>query len=386
MTENICILGSTGSIGTQTLEVCEHMGIRVRAIGACSKTDLLEEQIRRFKPDFCAVADENKAAELKIRVADTNVKIISGKDGNSEICNVAECDTVLNAVTGIAGLMPTVSAIKAKRKIALANKETLVAAGETVNSLLIENNVTMLPVDSEHCAIHQCIDGRPKKEIAKLVLTASGGSMFGKTREELKNVTVRDALCHPNWNMGKKITVDSTSLANKGLELIEAVRLFGISEDKIDVIINRESIVHSMASFIDGSVMAQMAVPDMRLCIQYALTYPEKKNGLTCPLDLSEIGKLTFYNVDNNAFPTVNLARKAIRSGGIMPAVFNGANEACVDLFLREKIKFTDIFDLLEHSLETVKNISGKVTLNDIFNADMQAREAVYEKAALIKG
>ncbi len=386
MTENICILGSTGSIGTQTLEVCEHMGIRVRAIGAGSKIDLLEEQIRRFKPDYCAVADEKKAAELKISVADTNVKIISGKDGNSEICNVAECDTVLNAVTGIAGLMPTVTAIKAKRKIALANKETLVAAGETVNSLLTENNVTMLPVDSEHCAIHQCIDGRKKEEIAKLVLTASGGSMFGKTRDELKNVTVSDALCHPNWNMGKKITVDSTSLANKGLELIEAVRLFGISEDKIDVLVHRESIVHSMASFTDGSVMAQMAVPDMRLCIQYALTYPEKKKGLTCPLDLSKIGKLTFYNVDNNAFPTVNLARKAIRLGGVMPAVFNGANEACVDLFLREKIKFTDIFDLLEHSLETVKNISGKATLNDIFNADMQAREAVYEKAALIKG
>ncbi|MBE6705572.1 MAG: 1-deoxy-D-xylulose-5-phosphate reductoisomerase, partial [Ruminococcaceae bacterium] len=278
-------------------------------------------------------------------------------------------------------LLPTQAAIKAKKNIAIANKETLVAAGDIVNRLISENNVAMLPVDSEHCAIHQCIDGKNKSEISKLIITASGGSMFGKTREQLRNVQLKDALTHPNWSMGKKITIDSSTLVNKGLELIEAVRLFGIPEDRIDVLVHRESIVHSMASFVDGSVMAQMAVPDMRLCIQYALTYPNKLPGLTPTLDLAKTAKLTFYDVDNNAFPSVNLARRAVRAGGVLPAVFNGANEACVDLFMQEKIRFTDIFDLIEYALDSYDSNNSQATLEDILRADETARELVREKA-----
>ncbi len=381
MAEKICILGSTGSIGTQALESCEHLGIEVCAIAAGSRIDILEDQIRKFKPEFCAVADERKALELKTKVADTSVKIISGQFSCEEIPSMTDCDTVLNAITGIAGLLPTIASIKAGKNIAIANKETLVAAGDIVNKLILENNVIMLPVDSEHCAIHQCIDGRNKDEISKLIITASGGSMFGKTREELRNVRLEDALTHPNWSMGKKITIDSSTLVNKGLELIEAIRLFGIPEDRIDILVHRESIVHSMASFVDGSVMAQMAVPDMRLCIQYALTYPEKKRGLTQPLDLAKVGKLTFYDVDDSAFPSVNYARRAIREGGIMPAVFNGANEACVDLFLHEKIKFTDIFDLIELALDSFKADAENLTVEKILEADNEARRTVYEKA-----
>ncbi|MBR3995330.1 MAG: 1-deoxy-D-xylulose-5-phosphate reductoisomerase [Clostridia bacterium] len=383
MAEKVCILGSTGSIGTQALESCEHLGIEVTAIAAGSRIDILEQQIRKHKIRVCAVADERKALELKIKVADTPVKIISGAVCCEEICSMTDCDTVLNAITGVAGLLPTIAAIKAKKNIAIANKETLVAAGDIVNSLIKENNVTMLPVDSEHCAIHQCIDGRNKDEISKLIITASGGSMFGKTRKELENVKLSDALTHPNWSMGKKITIDSSTLVNKGLELIEAIRLFDIPEDRIDVLVHRESIVHSMASFVDGSVMAQLAVPDMRLCIQYALTYPKKKAGLTPPLNLAEIGKLSFYDVDNDAFPSVAFARRAIREGGVMPAVFNGANEACVDLFLQEKIRFTDIFDLIEYTLDSFKPCRDNITLGKILEADVEARRTVYEKAEI---
>lgn len=384
MTEKLCILGSTGSIGTQALESSENLGIEITAIAANSRIDILEEQIRRFKPKYCAVADERKALELKVKVADTNVIITSGKVACEEICDLTDCDTVLNAVTGIAGLLPTIAAIKAKKNIAIANKETLVAAGDIVNDLIRENNVVMLPVDSEHCAIHQCIDGRSKNEISKLIITASGGSMFGKSRKELETVKVEDALKHPNWSMGKKITIDSSTLVNKGLELIEAIRLFDIPEDRIDVLVHRESIVHSMASFVDGSVMAQMAVPDMRLCIQYALTYPEKKQGLTSTLDLAKIGKLSFYDVDNETFPSINFARRAIREGGIMPAVFNGANEACVDLFLNNKIRFTDIFDYIEFALDNIKADNNGISLDSILDADREARAIVYEKAANI--
>ncbi len=384
MAQKLCILGSTGSIGTQALESSEHLGIEVTAIAAGSRIDILEDQIRKYSPAYCAVTDERKAFDLKTRVADTPVKIISGSLCCEEISSLADCDTVLNAITGIAGLLPTIAAIKAKKNIAIANKETLVAAGDIVNRLVQENNVIMLPVDSEHCAIHQCIDGKNKSEISKLIITASGGSMFGKSREQLKNVKLSDALTHPNWSMGKKITIDSSTLVNKGLELIEAVRLFGIPQERIDVLVHRESIVHSMASFVDGSVMAQMAVPDMRLCIQYALTYPSKIPGLTPELDLAKIGKLSFYDVDNNSFPSVGFARRAISAGGIMPAVFNGANEACVDLFLHEKIKFTDIFDLIEYTLDVFKTKNEEVTLQEIMEADRESRKTVYEKAEKI--
>lgn len=380
MTEKLCILGSTGSIGTQALESCEHLGIKVSGISSGSRIDILEQQIRRFKPQFCAVSDERKALILKSAVADTDTKIISGTISSEEISTLCDCDTVLNAISGVAGLLPTVSAIKAGKTLAIANKETLVAAGDIVNKLISEYNTVMLPVDSEHCAIHQCIDGKDKSEISRLIITASGGALFGKTRSELYEVGVEQALKHPNWSMGRKITIDSSSLVNKGLELIEAIRLFGIPEDRIDVLVHRESIIHSMASFVDGSVMAQMAVPDMRLCIQYALTYPEKKFGLTAPLNLAKVGKLSFYDVDSDAFPSVELARRAIRVGGTLPAVFNGANEACVDLFLNEKIKFAEIFDLIEYAMDCHKVSVEPLTIESVLEADAQARETVYSK------
>ncbi len=381
MFEKVCILGSTGSIGTQALEVCEHLGIRVDGISAGSRVDILEAQIRKYRPRFCAVASEEAASELKIRTADTDTRILSGTHASEELCTLTDAPCVLNAITGFAGLMPTVAAIKAKKDIALANKETLVAAGEIVNRLLDEYKVRLLPVDSEHCAIHQCIAGRKKEEISKLILTASGGSLFGRTRAQLENVGVKEALTHPNWSMGRKITVDSSSLVNKGLELIEANRLFGLPEDRIDVLVHRQSIVHSMASFVDGSVMAQLAVPDMRLCIQYALTYPEKKTGLTKPLDLSEAASLTFSRVDSEAFPSVETARRALRLGGIYPCVFNGANEACVQLFLDGKIRFTGIFDLIEYAMGEIKPHSGELTLEQILEADALSRKIVLEKA-----
>ncbi len=383
MTEKITILGSSGSIGTQALEICAHLGICVEGICAGSKIDLLEEQIRKFAPKYCAVADEESAKDLRVRVSDTSTKILSGKESACEISAVTDCDTVLNAITGIAGLMPTITAIEHKKNIAIANKETLVAAGDIVNAKIAENGVTMLPVDSEHCAIHMCLDGRKKEEISKLILTASGGAFFGKTRSELENIKPEQALKHPNWSMGRKITVDSSSLVNKGLELIEAMKLFGVREDKIDVLVHRESIVHSMVSFVDGSVMAQMATPDMKLCIAHALTYPEKKRGLTGELDLAKISKLSFYEVDNDVFPSVKLARRAARMGGIAPAVFNGANEACVDLFLSGKIGFCEIFDLLEYALDSVKG-SSDASLSEILEADKNVRALITQKACEI--
>ena len=377
MTEKLCILGSTGSIGTRALESAEHLGIEVTAIAAGTRIDVLEEQIRKYKPKFCAVSDERRAMELKVKGADTSVKVISGKVCCEEICGLTDCDTVLNAITGVAGLLPTIAAIEAKKNIAIANKESLVAAGDIVKEKLLENKV-----NSEHCAVHQCIDKKDKSEISRLIITASGGSLFGKNREQLKSVKLKDALTHPNWSMGRKITIDSSTLVNKGLELIEAIRLFDIPEDRIDIVVHRESIIHSMAEFADGSVMAQMAVPDMRLCIQYALTYPEKKHGLTGRLNLAEVGKLTFFDVDNDAFPSVEFARRAVRAGGVLPAVFNGANEACVDLFLQEKIGFTDIFELIEYTLDGFNADKDSLTVESILEADADARRMVYEKAA----
>lgn len=381
MTEKITILGSTGSIGTQALETCLHLGISVEGICAGSSIDILEEQIRKFSPKYCAVSNEERAKDLRLRVGDTSTKVIAGKDSACEISAITDSDTVLNAITGIAGLMPTITAIEQKKNIAIANKETLVAAGDIVNAKLQENGVSMLPVDSEHCAIHMCLDGRKEEEISKLILTASGGTFFGKSRKELEKVKPEQALKHPNWSMGRKITIDSSSLVNKGLELIEAMKLFGVTEDKIDVLVHRESIVHSMVSFVDGSVMAQMASPDMRLCIQHALTYPEKKRGLTQELDLTKISKLSFYEVDNEAFPSIMLARRAARMGGVAPAVFNGANEACVDLFLSGKIGFCEIFELLEYALDSVKGSSG-ATLSEILEADKHARALIVQKAS----
>jgi len=376
----LCILGSTGSIGKQAIESATHLGYQITGISANSSVKTLEDQVRLLKPEYCAVTDENAAAELKLKIKDTNTKLIAGKHSPSELASICDADTVLNSIIGFAGLLPTLSAIEAGKNVALANKETLVSAGEIVMKKAREKGVCILPVDSEHCAIHQCISGNESKYIQKLILTASGGPFFGKTYELLKDVTPEQALKHPNWSMGRKLTIDSASLVNKGLELIEAMRLYDLPEDKIEIIVQRESMIHSMVEFVDSSILAQLAVPDMRLCIQYSLTYPEKLPGLTPRLDLTKVAKLTFFEVDDESFPAINLARKAARTGGIAPCVYNGANEACVDLFLKKEIKFTDITHLIESALDTLSQEQENLTLEDILIADSTSRDFIYKQ------
>lgn len=374
--QKLCILGSTGSIGTQTLEVAEHLDLRIDAISANSNISLLEQQIRRFSPRFCAVTDEKAANLLKIAVSDTNCRILSGPDAACTIANETKASTVVNSIIGFAGLAPTLCAINAKKNLAIANKETLVAAGSIVMDAVKKNSVRLLPIDSEHCAIHQCIGKNEKSEISKLILTASGGPFFGKTAEFVGNATPQMALKHPNWSMGRKITIDSASLVNKGLELIEAMWLFDMPQDKIDIVVHRESVIHSMVEYKDSSVIAQLAVPDMRLCIQYALTGTAKKEGLTPRLSFADIGKLTFFDLDNQVFPSVSFARAAAKKGGNAPCIFNSANEACVELFLQEKIRFGDIFTLIADALDNVDFIPAP-TIDDIKKTDRLAREYV---------
>ncbi len=377
-TQKLCVLGSTGSIGTQALEVADHLGLSVTTISANgSNSALLEEQIRRFRVKLCAVKDENAAKSLRITLADTDCKIVSGSEAAEEAAAVSDADTVLNSIIGFAGLKPTLSAIDAGKNIAIANKETLVAAGSIVMAAVKERGVRLLPVDSEHCAIHQCIGKNAPNEIDRLILTASGGPFFGKTRDELIDMPPEAALKHPNWNMGRKITIDSATLVNKGLELIEAMWLFNMPAEKIDVLVHRESVVHSMVQYKDSSVMAQLAVPDMRLCIQYALTGTAKKEGLTPKLKLADIGKLTFFEPDDDAFPSIQIARRAAAQGGIMPCVFNSANEACIDAYLNRKIRFGDIFTLLDEVLHHVSPVSPTPSLYDILHADQFARQWV---------
>lgn len=380
-TQKLCILGSTGSIGTQALEVASHLDITVDAISANSNTKLLEQQIRKYSPRFCAVTNEEAAKDLKNAVADTNCTVLSGKDSSCEIIEKTAADTVLNSIIGFAGLEPTLCAIRAKKNLAIANKETLVAAGSIVMNEVKKNGIRLLPVDSEHCAIHQCIGKNDKSEISKLILTASGGPFFGKDRDFVAKALPEQALKHPNWSMGQKITIDSATLVNKGLELIEAMWLFDMPCNKIDIIVHRESIIHSMVQYRDNSVMAQLAVPDMRLCIQYALTGTAKKDGLTPELDFSKLAGLSFFPVDHEVFPGIMLAKKAVELGGISPCVFNSANEACVDLYLRKKIGFYDIYSLISDALSGIATKSGTPSFADILDADKAAREFVYSAA-----
>ena len=377
----LAILGSTGSIGTQAIESAMHLGLGIDSLSANSNSVLMEKQLRLTGAKRCALADEAAAKDLKERVRDLDVTVLAGSNAAEELAATSPADTVLNAIIGFSGMLPTVAAIRAHKNIAIANKETLVAAGELVMPLAKENGVSVLPVDSEHCAIHECLHGNNRADVRKLIITGSGGPFFGYTREQLEAVTPAMALKHPNWSMGKGITVYSSTLVNKGLEMIEAVRLFDVPEDRVEILINRQSIVHSLVEFVDGSLLAQLATPDMRLCIQYALTYPEKSAGLTAPLDLAKVGTLTFFDVDNAVFPSIELARKALRTGGIGPCVYNAANEVCVDLFLEEKIKYTDIFTLLEAACAKFGKGDDALTLDSIIAADKAAREFVRETA-----
>lgn len=373
--KSLIILGSTGSIGTQALDVCRRDGYKVTALAAGSNIKLLEEQAREFKPSLVAVFNEEKAKELKIKLNDTDIKVLGGVNG---VCEAAQFDgdIVLNSIVGIAGLRPTLKAIEAGKTIALANKETLVTGGELVNKLARKKGVKILPVDSEHSAIFQSLQGAPESSLKKILLTASGGPFFGKTKKDLENVTVKEALNHPNWSMGAKITIDSATLMNKGLEVIEAVHLFGISADNIEVLVHRQSILHSGVELSDGAVIAQLGTPDMKLPIQYTITYPERSNYAFEKLDLFKIGSLTFQKPDYETFRCLPLCINAINQGGLAPTAVNGANEEAVKLFLEGKIKFLEIAELVEKALQNVNN-KKEFNLEDILETDKQARELV---------
>lgn len=377
MTKALSILGSTGSIGTQSLDVARKRGYTVRALTAYSDTERMEEQVREFHPKTVAMVSEDAAKDLKVRIADTDTKVLSGAAGVCACASETDADTVLNSVVGMAGLAPTLAAIGAHKKLALANKETLVAGGQLVMRAAKENGVPILPVDSEHSAIFQCLQGAPEnKALKKIILTASGGPFFGKTREELANVTVRDALRHPNWEMGAKITVDSATMMNKGLELIEAVWLFSVAPDDVEIVVHRESIVHSAVEYDDNSVIAQMGLPDMRIPIQYALTYPERFESPVGKLSLSQIGKLTFFEPDYDTFRCINLCRTAINKGGLLPAAVNSANEEANAMFRRGEIGFLEIADRVERVLRCAPQ-KEIYTLEDILETDRFARDAV---------
>lgn len=373
--KNISILGSTGSIGTQTLEVCEELGIKIKSLSANKNITLLENQIRKYKPEIACVFDKTSAKTLKANVKDTNTKIVSGMDGLCEAATVKSSDVVLTAVSGMIGLQPTLEAIKAKKTIALANKETLVAGGDLVMQKSQENGVKILPVDSEHSAIFQCLEGcKDKNFLNKLILTASGGPFFGKNKKELQGVTVENALDHPNWSMGAKITIDSATMMNKGFEIIEACHLFNIPENKIDVIVHRESIIHSMVEYIDGSVIAQLGVPTMKTPIQYALTYPKRIISENPKLDLTKIKNLSFFEPDTNVFEAIEICRKAIRIGGSAPLIVNAANEVSVDLFLKNKIKFLEIIELVKLAVKNFKS-QKLLSVEQILDTDLRVRE-----------
>ncbi len=379
MTKNISLLGSTGSIGTQSLDVAKMHGYNIKCLTANSRVDVIEQQIRQFKPELVCMMSEKAASELKTKIADTSTKVTCGMQGLIECATYEGADTVLNSVVGMVGLQPTLEAIKAKKTIALANKETLVAGGHLVTNLAKENGVSILPVDSEHSAIFQAMQGAPNKQsIKKIILTASGGPFFGRTLEELESVTPADALKHPNWDMGAKITIDSATMMNKGLEFIEAKWLFDMPNDDIEIVVHRESVVHSAIVYQDNSMIAQLGVPDMRIPIQYALTYPERLESPVKYLSLADYGKLTFFEPDYETFKCIDVCRNAIELGGLHPAAANGANEESVRLFLNGKIKFTDIAYLNNEAMKRADDIEN-FTLADVLEADRRAREFVLE-------
>ena len=379
MTKCISILGSTGSIGTQTLDVVDQLGLKVAALAANHNVDLIEQQTRKYLPRLVVLFDEESANKLRERISDLDVEVLSGMDGLIAAATIEEADTVLTAIVGMVCLKPTLAAIHEKKKIALANKETLVTGGELVMAEAEKYGAAIVPVDSEHSAIFQCLQAcRDEKEIRRLILTCSGGTFFGKKKEEIYNATRKEALNNPNWDMGAKVTLDSASLMNKGLEIIEAMRLYHMPLDKIGVVIHRESIIHSMVEFCDGALLAQIGSHDMRLPIQYALTHPNRMPCPADPCDLVKCGALTFAEPDLETFPCLQLAMNAAKIGGTACAILNGANEAAVELFLHDKIVFGQIPELVSYAQEHTSVIQNP-TLEEILEADRAAREAVRE-------
>ncbi|MBQ3266152.1 MAG: 1-deoxy-D-xylulose-5-phosphate reductoisomerase [Ruminococcus sp.] len=379
MNKSISILGSTGSIGTQTLEVARKLELSVTALSAYSSIGLLEAQVREFRPALAVVFDEAKAKELKIKIADTATKVLSGMDGLFAICH-DDSDLLVNSVVGMVGLAPTLEAINAKKNIAFANKETLVAGGELVMNAVRENGVKLLPVDSEHSAIFQCLQAAPPdRALKKILLTASGGPFFGKTRDELKDVTVEQALNHPNWDMGAKITIDSATMMNKGLEIIEASWLFDMPVKNIDVVVHRESIIHSMIEFTDNAILAQLGMPDMRIPIQYAITYPDRIPSLTPEIEWKTLSQMTFYSADEETFTCLAACKRAINKGGLYPAVANGANEVANKLFRQHELSFLGIGELVNAAVDELK-VGSATCLQDVLDADTMARDFVYHR------
>ncbi len=376
MYKNITLLGSTGSIGRQTLDVARNLKINVMALTANRSARLLEEQAREFVPRAVCIADESKYSELKNNLSDTGIKVFGGSDGVLECARLSGSELAVNAIVGIAGLRPTLEAIYAKKDIALANKETLVTGGEIVKKAAEENGVKLLPVDSEHSAIFQCLQGIPGGALKKIILTASGGPFFGKTRGELEGVTVKEALNHPNWSMGAKITIDSATMMNKGLEVIEACHLFDVGLDYIEVVVHRESIIHSMVELNDNAVIAQLGPADMRIPIQYAITYPERMKSPSVPLNFAEMCPLTFSKPDREVFKCLALCESAFLQGGVMPAAANGANEAAVELFLNGRIGILDIPRLINKAMINIPN-KQNINIDDVFTADREARKIV---------
>ena len=377
MVKCVSILGSTGSIGRQSLDIIRGLDVEVAALTAGTSVERMAQQCREVRPQLAVMATQAAAEALKAELADLNIDILWGEEGLVRAASIPEADCVITAVVGMVGLKPTLAAIRARKRIGLANKETLVCAGELVMAEAEKYGAEIIPVDSEHSAIFQCLMGNhDKREVKKLILTCSGGPFFGKTKEELMKVTKADALRHPNWKMGPKITIDCSTLMNKGLEVIEAMRLYGLPLEQVDVVIHRQSIVHSMVEFVDGAVMAQMGTPDMRLPIQLAMTYPERT---VCPvdaLDLTACGSLTFCKPDLEAFPCLALAYRCAKLGGTACAVMNGANEAAVALYLEDRIGFYDIYDLVSGAVDTIENIQNP-SLEQILESDRLARQYV---------
>ncbi|MBQ8289380.1 MAG: 1-deoxy-D-xylulose-5-phosphate reductoisomerase [Clostridia bacterium] len=374
MKKTIAILGATGSVGTQALDVARARGYGVDFISVGSNIKLAEQIARELKPATVAVADVSRARELRLLLADTDIRILAGEEGIVEGILESRAETVVNSILGEAGLIPTLTVIDAKKRLALANKEALVIAGDIVMSRALSAGVEILPVDSEHCAIYQSLKSGRQNEIKSLVLTASGGPFFGKTRDELRLVTLEETLAHPTWKMGKKITVDSATLMNKGFEIIEAAHLFGVSADKIQVVIHRESILHSAVEYIDNSIIGEMSVPDMRMCVQYAVDYPERHATQSEPLSLEKIGRLTFMSPDTEAFPLLALAKRAMSAGGACPAIVNAADEIAVGAFLRGELKFYRISEAVAETFEKMPYARDERTLDGILAMDREAR------------
>ena len=376
--KRVSILGATGSVGLQALDVCARCGYAPFALTANQNARALADAVRRYGAEYAAIADESSAKELRLLVSDLPVKVLSGPQGVCEAAGLAGADIVLNAIVGIAGLRPTLAAIAAGKDVALANKETLVAAGEIVMRAAAEKGVHILPVDSEHSAVWQCVQGG-EAFVRQILLTASGGPFFGYDRQALRAVELREALCHPNWNMGPKITVDSATMMNKGLELIEAVHLFRVPPESVSILVHRQSIVHSLVEFTDGSVLAQLGVPDMRMPIQYALTWPQRVPAPVERLDLAKVATLTFDAPDESVFTTIPLCRRAIASGGNLPAMLNGANEQAVSAMLAGDIRFVELFTLLERVYAQFRFIESP-SLDCILESDRAARDLVIEQ------